>query len=174
MTSSAGGPRETLCAALGALETPRVALRAVSRFFLTPAFPAGSGPDFVNAAAILDTDLTAPDLLAHLHGVEAQFGRVRKDRWDARTLDIDLLALGDQVLPDAAGYRHWADLPPDRQRIETPDRLILPHPRLQDRAFVLVPLADIAAGWHHPVTGRSLTAMLAALPQADRDGVRPL
>ena len=65
-------------------------------------------------------------------------------------------------------------LDPARQRVEAPDRLILPHPRLQDRAFVLIPLADICPGWRHPVTGASVSDMIAALPEADKEAIWPL
>lgn len=91
-----------------------------------------------------------------------------------RTLDIDLLAMGDSVLPDAETQDRWRLLPMEQQVRATPDRLILPHPRLQDRAFVLVPLADVAPDWVHPRTGQSVRAMLAALPTEDRDAVKPL
>jgi len=141
-----------------------------SGLFRTPCFPAGAGPDYVNAAALVTLrQARRPDqVLADLHAVEARFGRVRQTRWGARTLDIDLLAMGDLVLPDAQTHQHWRDLPVDAQQRQTPDRLILPHPRLQDRAFVLVPLADVAAGWRHPILGRSVEEMLEALPVADR------
>ncbi len=141
-----------------------------SGLFRTPCFPVGAGPDYVNAAALvtLQQARTPDQVLADLHAVEARFGRVRQTRWGARTLDIDLLAMGDVVLPDRQTHQHWRDLPADAQQRETPDRLILPHPRLQDRAFVLIPLADVAAGWRHPILGRSVEEMLDALPMADR------
>lgn len=168
-------PAETLRAALKALATEGLSVLAVSRFYATPCFPTGSGPDYVNAAAVLDAgDRDADSIMATLHAVEGHFGRVREKRWGMRTLDIDLLALGDSVLPDAATQDSWRRMPPETQVRATPDRLILPHPRLQDRAFVLVPLADVAPGWVHPRTGRSVAEMLADLPEADRAGVKPL
>jgi 2-amino-4-hydroxy-6-hydroxymethyldihydropteridine diphosphokinase len=169
-----GGPAETIVSALA--EVPRDAgvIVAVSRFFRTPAHPAGSGPDFVNAAALVRTALEPEALLRALHGIEARYGRERLTRWGARTLDIDLLAVEDRILPDEPTLRHWMDLPPARQRVEAPDRLILPHPRLQDRAFVLIPLAEIAPLWRHPLTGRTVAEMAAALPEADRSAIWPL
>lgn len=169
-------PAETLRRAVTALAAEGFALRALSRFYATPCFPAGAGPDYVNAAAVLDcreaVDIAA--VLAALHRVEARFGRERALRWGMRTLDIDLLAMGDSVLPDAATQDLWRNLAPEAQVGTTPDRPILPHPRLQDRAFVLVPLADVAPDWVHPRTGQSVRQMLAALPADAREAVRPL
>lgn len=169
-------PAETLREALKALSEEGLTVLAVSRFYATPCFPPGSGPDYVNAAAVLagSENSDATSLLAALHAVEEQFGRVRNKRWGMRTLDIDLLALGDSVMPDPATQDSWRALPPEAQLQAVPDRLILPHPRLQDRAFVLVPLADVAPDWVHPRTGQSVAEMLAALPEADRAAVKPL
>ncbi|MGB1209237.1 MAG: 2-amino-4-hydroxy-6-hydroxymethyldihydropteridine diphosphokinase, partial [Paracoccaceae bacterium] len=145
-----------------------------SRFYSTPCFPPGAGPDYVNAAAQVAYRGPVEDFLQKLHAIEAQFGRERVERWGRRTLDLDLIAVGDLVLPDAAGHQQWRDLPPEHQASLAPDQLILPHPRVQDRGFVLVPLADIAADWVHPVLGRSVADMVAALPAKDRADVRAL
>lgn len=170
------GPAATLQAALQEMPAQGLRLEAVSRFYATPCFPAGSGPDYVNAAALVAiSDGSGPaTLLQRLHKIEAVFGRERVQRWGMRTLDLDLLAFDDVVLPDPATQRRWLDIPPADQIGTAPDRLILPHPRLQDRAFVLVPLADVAPDWRHPVLGQTVAEMLAALPAADREAVRPI
>lgn len=169
-------PAETLRAAVATLPMNGLRVERLSRLFVTPAFPAGTGPDYVNAAARLRAapGMGPHEILAALHGVEAAFGRARVQRWGMRTLDLDLLAVGDRVLPDAETFCQWRELPPDRQVMAAPDRLILPHPRLQDRAFVLVPLYDVAPRWRHPVLGLTVGAMLRALPSADRAAVVPL
>ena len=138
-------------------------IRACSRYFNTPAFPAGAGPDFVNAAASVEYAGTAADVLAQLHVVEAEMGRARVVRWGARTLDLDLIAAGDLVLPDAKAHQYWRDLPLETQKTAIPDVLVVPHPRLSERAFVLVPLLDVAPDWSHPVTGRTVREMHDAL-----------
>lgn len=167
-------PERTLADAVAGLPAEGAVIRAVSRFFTTPCFPPGAGPDYVNAAIRVDTALPAGALLAALHRIEARFGRARAQRWGMRTLDLDLLAMGDRVLPDRATYARWAGLDPATQASAAPDRLILPHPRLHERGFVLVPLADIAPDWRHPVTGKSVAEMCAALPGAEIRGIRPL
>ena len=175
LPSAAGGSAATLRAALARLnEGAAVRVEAVSRLFRSPAVPAGAGPDFVNAAAILRTALSPGALLAHLHGMEAALGRTRDRRWEPRVLDIDLLACGAMVLPDRETLARWIDLPEPRRMAETPETLILPHPRLQERAFVLVPLNDIAPGWVHPLLKKSVAEMLAALDPREVAAVVPL
>lgn len=168
-------PDQTVQSAAVAFPKVNLAVPQLSRLFATPCFPAGSGPDYVNAAAVLQVEagMTPQTLLARLHQIEAMFGRNRATRWGMRTLDIDLLAFGDLVLPDLKTQSYWRDLDPALQSRAAPDQLILPHPRLQDRAFVLVPLADVAPDWCHPVLQLTVTQMLAALPASDLAEVRP-
>ena len=143
------------------------AIRATSSFYRTAAFPAGSGPDFVNAALAVETSLSPQNFLAMLHDIEEQFGRVRSQRWGPRTLDLDLIGFDDCVLPDRATYDLWATLDASEQQTRAPDELILPHPRLAERAFVLVPLVEVAPDWIHPVSGRSVSQMFDALTDCD-------
>ncbi|MFZ5964108.1 2-amino-4-hydroxy-6-hydroxymethyldihydropteridine diphosphokinase [Thalassococcus sp. BH17M4-6] len=174
MGSSAGNPGQTLAAALVALGRTQLQLRRVSRFFSTPCFPPGAGPDYVNAAATLSGALNPADVLKILHDVEASFGRERTERWGMRSLDLDLIAAGPAICPDLVTFESWRHLDPAQQRRRAPDRMILPHPRLQDRAFVLVPLADIAADWRHPVLNSTVVQMCAALAPEARQEVVPL
>ncbi|WP_170333877.1 2-amino-4-hydroxy-6-hydroxymethyldihydropteridine diphosphokinase [Ruegeria arenilitoris] len=167
-------PSVTLRQAIDALERQGVVIRRVSRFFETPCFPAGAGPDYVNAAALIETDLDPNGLLELLHRVEHEFGRAREQRWGMRTLDLDLVCWEDLVLPDQAEYKRWFNLAADQQSQVAPDQLIVPHPRLQDRAFVLVPMADIAPDWRHPVLDLTVTEMIARLPAEDVSAVTPM
>lgn len=173
MTTQGVPVAETLRQAARLVQARTAGQITLSRLYRTPAFPTGSGPDYTNAAMTLTLPktLSAADLLTILHSVEAQFGRARTTRWAGRMLDLDLLALDQAVLPDAETQSHWRDLAADLQAKMAPDRLLLPHPRLQDRAFVLVPLADVAPDWRHPLLGLTVREMLALRPLAEVNSV---
>ena len=147
LPSRAGQPADTLKRALGELERQGVEIREVSAFYETPAWPDPADPAFVNAVAAVKTSLQPVELLMLLHGVETDFGRLRSAANALRTLDIDLLDHDGMVM----------DGPP-----------VLPHPRIGSRAFVLVPLAEVAPGWRHPVTGLGAAELLAAFEEAYR------
>lgn len=138
-----GPPRATLEAVLRAFPRVGIGLVQLSRWYESEPQPPSDQPWYVNAIADVATTLGPAALLTQLHALEAEFGRVRRAPNAARTIDLDLLAYGDKVQSGA---------------------VMLPHPRLQDRAFVLNPLVDVAPEWCHPVSGRTARDLLAALP----------
>lgn len=164
-SSEQGTPREVVEKGIAALANYFGVIRASSPLYITPAFPPGSGAPYINAVVRLETDLDPQAVMSALHGIEARMGRTRKKRWGARTLDLDLIAMGDLVLPDPQTHDIWRALPLSEQMTRAPDLLFVPHPRVQERAFVLVPLADVAPNWVHPALGQSVAEMLAALPE---------
>jgi 2-amino-4-hydroxy-6-hydroxymethyldihydropteridine diphosphokinase len=163
-----------LSRARSALGRGPIRVVAASSLWRTAAYPRGSGPDFANAVLVVRSGLGPEALLRRLHEVEAAAGRSRRRRWGARALDLDLLASGAEVRPDADTLARWMALPGTAQRLRAPRTLLLPHPRLHERAFVLAPMAEIVPGWRHPLTGRSAAEMLRALPGAARASVRRL
>ncbi len=165
---------ETVNEALGLFAGAALRITKQSQWYSAPAFPAGNGPDYVNGVVEIESPLSAEAVLAALHGIEDTLGRTRPARWASRVVDLDLLAMGEGVAPDRAGFLGWAQLPLAAQMQAAPEALVLPHPRLQDRAFVLKPLAEIAPAWRHPVFGQTASALLAALPAAARNEIRPL
>jgi 2-amino-4-hydroxy-6-hydroxymethyldihydropteridine diphosphokinase len=142
-----GPPRQTLEAALTALGRRGVRLVRLSPWYRTAPVPISDQPWFVNAVAEVETDLPPERLLAEMHAVEAEFGRVRSVLNAARLIDLDLLDFQGEIAPGGAGMP------------------ILPHPRLAERAFVVRPLADLAPEWRHPVTRSPIQALVAALPR---------
>lgn len=174
LPSQLGPPAETLRAAVTRLGALGVEVETVSRFYTTPCFPAGFGPDYVNAAARCFYDGTPANLLSLMHKVENEFRRDRVRRWGQRTLDLDLLAAGQSVLPDAQTYAAWCGLPLEAQMQDAPDQLVLPHPRLHERAFVLVPLCDVASQWEHPVLKKTVAEMVSDLDQGAVAEVVPI
>ena len=140
--SAVGPPDATLRAALAALEAKGVQILAVSGFHQSHAWPDPADPPFTNAVAQIQTELQPFALLGLLHEVETAFGRERSTPNAPRPLDLDLIDYGGRV---------------EQGRVE------LPHPRMAERYFVLAPLAEIAPGWRHPVTGKNVETLLAVL-----------
>lgn len=176
--TNVAGPDRDLAAvhnkALGLIgSTPGLEISAASRLFRTPAWPPGSGPEFLNAALSVTTDLAPEAVLRCLHAVEDHLGRTRPVRWGPRVCDLDLLIQRDEIRPDAATVRRWMALGDDQAIARAPDRLLLPHPRLHRRGFVLLPLMDIAPEARHPILGLTVAEMAAALPLRLRQGIAP-
>lgn len=131
-------------------KTPGITLQARSSWYQTE--PVGPPqPDYLNGCALLNVELTPQELIETLLRIEAQFGRVRQERNGPRTLDLDLLLFEDLIL----------DAP----------NLQLPHPRMRERAFVLVPLAQIAPDWIEPVSRKAIAQLVQTV---DCSGVRKL
>jgi len=143
LPGSAGPPRAMVSAALAAL--PKAGVRVLTRspWYLSAPVPVSDQPWFVNGVARVDFDGPPEALMERLHAVETALGRTRDGTPNAaRTLDLDLLDMDGRIRPANP---------------------VLPHPRLDGRAFVLLPLADVAPGWRHPVTGRTVEDLIADL-----------
>ncbi len=145
--SNLAQPTEQLTTALQLLaQLPASELRACSPFYRSRAMGPGVQPDYINAVAQLDTLLEPKQLLDLLQGIEQQHGRLRLERWGPRTLDLDLLLL-------------------DQLTLDTPD-LQLPHPRMQQRDFVLVPLHDICPQLRLP-NGAMVAELIATMDTSE-------
>lgn len=142
--SNLGERETTVRAALEQLsQLPDTSLLRVSSLYDSEPVGPEEQPDFVNAVAQVDTGLTARQLLWNMALIEKRLGRVRSQKWGPRTIDLDLLFFGDQVIDD--------------------DDLRVPHPEITRRAFVLAPLAELEPGLLHPLTGQTISAHLAQL-----------
>jgi 2-amino-4-hydroxy-6-hydroxymethyldihydropteridine diphosphokinase len=143
-------------AALAKLGDVGLNLVARSSLWRSAAWPDPSQPDYLNAVALVETELSPHDLLVGLQGLERRFGRARSSPNAARVLDLDLIAYGRLVVKDESGG------------------LILPHPRASERGFVMGPLAQMAPDWRHPVNGeRAVDLAQRATVGADAAPLRP-
>ena len=130
--------------AVNALKQENLRIIAISHWYETAPVPVSDQPWFLNAVLAVETQQSAPDLLARLHALETEFGRVRKTRNEARILDLDLIDY-------------------DSAHIDTPS-LQLPHPRMHLRAFVLYPIADLFPNWRHPVFKKTVSQLISEMP----------
>jgi 2-amino-4-hydroxy-6-hydroxymethyldihydropteridine diphosphokinase len=145
-----GSPAETAARALVELNHDPLKLVVASRLLLTAPFGKPDQPSYVNAVAQIETHLPPGELLQTLHAIEKNAGRKRADRWGPRTLDLDLIDCNGLLLAEPG--------------------LVLPHPGIAERIFVLRPIAEIAPGWRHPLTQKSAQDMLLALEGVSEGG----
>lgn len=143
-----GPPCDTLTAALAALKEKRIRILTRSGWYRTEPVPRSDQPWFVNAVVSLATELGAKDLLNALQATERQFGRVRGEPNAPRILDLDILDYQGEVMDTTS--------------------LVLPHPRLHERRFVLIPIAEIAPDWRHPILELTAVQLLAQLSSEQR------
>jgi 2-amino-4-hydroxy-6-hydroxymethyldihydropteridine diphosphokinase len=130
--------------------TPGIVINAISSWYQT--VPIGPPqPNYINGCVLLEVQQTPQELLEIILGIETQLGRVRQERWGARTLDLDILLIDDLILNTS--------------------NLVIPHPAMTQRGFVLVPLAEIAPHWIHPVMRKSISSLINTI---DISGVSPI
>ncbi len=146
LPSQAGVPMLTMRAALETFTNQCVQVERVSAFYRTLAWPNPMEPEFINAVVSARTQLNPAALLAVLQEIEKKFGRMREKKNAPRTLDLDIVDYEGRVEPG----------PP-----------ALPHPGVEARAFVLVPLQDVAPHWRHPVSKRTVSELIEALPRGE-------
>lgn len=145
-------PQENCAAAAAALrDLPGLRWCGLSRWYRSAPIPVSDQPPYINGAAALEGEVDPAWLLAELQSIEARLGRTRSVANAARTLDLDIIDVNGMVR-------------------DSPDP-ILPHPRAHERAFVLLPMADLIPGWVHPRLGQSVAALLRGLPP---QGIDPL
>ena len=131
-----------------------ISLVKVSSFWESKSYPNKNQPNFINAVSEVQSILNPHQTLCSLKKIEIILGRKVNSRWGSRVLDLDILASGSLILPNLRIFNKWLKMPLEKQIQNQPNQLILPHPRIQDRLFVLKPLSEIDPSWIHPVLNK--------------------
>ncbi|MDN4165428.1 2-amino-4-hydroxy-6-hydroxymethyldihydropteridine diphosphokinase [Cytophagales bacterium LB-30] len=142
--SNVGDKRYTLHLACERIQEQLGTIKKMSGYYATSAWGKVDQEDFINQCIYIETKLTAIELMQGLLAIEKELGRIRKEKWGPRIIDLDLLYFDDQII-------HV-------------DTLTLPHPYVQDRRFVLVPLCEIAPDWVHPIFRKTQRQLLESCP----------
>jgi 2-amino-4-hydroxy-6-hydroxymethyldihydropteridine diphosphokinase len=145
-----GPPRQTLERAIAALAKPPLRLERASAIIQSEPWGKKDQPVYANAVARIKTRLQPLELLAHLRSIEMEAGRQRRERWSQRTLDLDIIDYNGMTVNAEASQ-------------STDAQLVLPHPSLHERAFVLAPIAEVAPRWRHPVLHQTAGQLLRQL-----------
>ena len=140
-----------------------------SKWYQSESFPDKSKPTFINVGIKIISKLEPYQILKIIDEIEKGFGRIRKRRWDARVCDIDIIYCNKKIIPTRNILKKWMSMKIEEQLITTPRTLILPHPRIQDRLFFLVPLNELSPNWRHPILGKTAKEILDSIPQNEID-----
>ncbi len=140
-----GSPEETILKAISLFNEYDIIVKAVSSIWRSAPVPVSDQPWYKNSVCLVTTKLSPHELLSALATIEDRSGRTRRLVNEARVLDLDLLSYNDEIIDD--------------------ERLILPHPRMSERAFVLYPLREVASDWQHPISNKTISELIDLLPE---------
>jgi 2-amino-4-hydroxy-6-hydroxymethyldihydropteridine diphosphokinase len=128
---------------------PGCDLKRLSNLFLTEPIGVEGQDWYINGVAEIETGILPHDLLKYLLGIESDMGRVRKEKWESRVIDLDILIYGEEVIND--------------------ENLKVPHPFMHERRFVMSPISELAPDLIHPVIGKTMTELLKEIPEAEQE-----
>ena len=175
LSSEFGSSGETLKKCVGELRSFQAihSLRE-SKWYISSSFVNEREPRYVNVGVRFSTNLFPADLLNFTSDLENKYGRKRQRRWEPRTCDIDIILCDQLILPSKLHFEKWLKLDLLDQTVLSPNELILPHPRLQERTFFLKPLNDLQPDWIHPFLEMKAKEMLDSLPPNELQNIEEI
>ncbi|MFL2792847.1 MAG: 2-amino-4-hydroxy-6-hydroxymethyldihydropteridine diphosphokinase [Paracoccaceae bacterium] len=175
LSSEFGSSTEILKKCVGELKSFQAIQSLLeSKWYISSSFVDKSEPRYVNVGIRFCTNLKPKELLNFTSDLEIKYGRKRQRRWEPRTCDIDILLCDQFILPSKLYFEKWLKLDFFEQKELSPDELILPHPRLQERAFFLKPLNDLQPDWTHPFLEMKAKEMLDSLPSNELQNIEEM
>ena len=175
LSSEFGSSTEILKKCVGELKSFQAIQSLLeSKWYISSSFVDKSEPKYVNVGIRFCTNLKPKELLNFTSDLEIKYGRKRQRRWEPRTCDIDILLCDQLILPSKLYFEKWLKLDFFEQKELSPDELILPHPRLQERTFFLKPLNDLQPDWTHPFLELKAKEMLDSLPSNELQNIEEM